>query len=191
MWSAFPLLLVCAPLVSMSRASTDLSISVREYPLSHCPAVESPTAVSTDWFFRILVTSLFAVAIWLLAMPWVPAIAQCTMHRFHLRTGSFAAWAVQQPIPPMYSFANTTEVCDQLPDHTLSSRGVDHRGMINHFPTRVFTWASGRATHLRDGASKWFVLRSAYRGHGVDSVYRLDRSRDGGWTVSLVEGDAS
>ncbi len=174
-----------------------------------------------DWAFRILVTALMSVAVWLLAMPWVPAIAGLTMHRFHLRTGSFAAWAIQQPIPPMYSFANTTEVWLSPPEADLETShqaspleqsesivleravgGEDvHPGatsgsiikgrMINHFPTREFTFANARVRYLRDRERKWFVLRSTYRGQTLKSVYRLDPAPDLGWTATLLDDNKS
>jgi hypothetical protein len=150
-----------------------------------------------DWMFRILVTALFSVAVWLLAMPWVPAIARCTMNRFHLQTDSFAAWAIQQPIPPMYSFANTTEVRSRSPK-SPSQRALEPAGskednavlasrFINHFPTREFTFANARVRHLLDRSSRWFVLRSAYRGQTVESLYRLDPVEEKGWTVTRVD----
>jgi hypothetical protein len=142
-----------------------------------------------DWSFRFLVTALFAVGVWLLAMPFFPAIARCTMQRFHLQTGSFAVWAIQQPIPPMYSFANTTEVRNFPPvdakDETSTGRIAGR--MINHFPTREFTFANARVRYLQDRHSKWFTLRSVYRGQTVKSVYRLDPTAENGWTVSRVD----
>mgnify|MGYP001820419556 FL=1 len=150
-----------------------------------------------DWMYRILVTALLLVAVWLLAMPWVPAIARCTMKRFHLQTDSFAAWAIQQPIPPMYSFANTTEVRNRPPisaDQPASeSSGSSEDNavlagrFINHFPTREFTFANGRVRHLLDRSSRWFVFRSAYRGQTVESVYRLDPAAEHGWTVLRMD----
>lgn len=173
----------------------------------------SDSKVTTDWFYRLLVVVVFLVGVWLLAMPWTPAIARCTMKRFHLQTNSFAAWAIQQPIPPMYSFANRTEVrsgppvvADRWPaEHSLELTGQDQREpsspsdqefsevvasrMINHFPTREFTFANARVRYLRDRRSMWFVLRSSYRGQEIRSVYRLDPCDDEGWTATLIESD--
>ena len=149
--------------------------------------------------FRGLVAALFLVAVWLLAMPWVPAIARCTMQRFHLQTGSFAAWAIQQPIPPMYSLANTTEERSRAPsaavDHSLDASGskVDSAVLagrfINHFPTREFTFANGRVRYLRDRSSRWFSFRSVYRGQSVESLYRLDPAAEHGWTATRIDAD--
>lgn len=140
-----------------------------------------------DWFYRILVSALAAVAIWLLAMPWVPTIAGCTMRRFHLQSDSFAVWAIQQPIPPMYSFANTAQVRTSAP--TGDQDGVLENRMINHFPTRMFTFANGRARYLLDDSDKWFVFQSSYRGQQVNSVYRLESHPDGGWISTSIKGE--
>lgn len=152
-----------------------------------------PAAVTErpDWTFRLLVAALFTVACWLLAMPFVPTIARCTMQRFHLQTDSFAMWAIQQPIPPMYSFANTTEVWNGPPNQGQAPAGKLDSQTVNHFPTRMFSFADGRARFLRDSSSKWFVLRSAYRGRSVSSVYRLDRVADSGWTATLIKENGS
>ena len=158
---------------------------------------DRPEAQRPDWMFRILVTALLSVAVWLLAMPWVPAIARCTMNRFHLQTDSFAAWAIQQPIPPMYSFANTTEVRNRSPNspdqHASEPTGSSEDNavlagrFINHFPTREFTFANARVRHLLDRSSRWFVLRSTYRGQTVESLYRLDPAAEKGWTVTRLD----
>lgn len=149
---------------------------------SQCRGARNP-----DWTFRALVTLLLAVGIWLLAMPWVPALARCTMNRFHLKTRSFATWVIQQPIPPMYSFANTTEVRTTPPSKVENESSVIAGRMINHFPTREFTFANARVRYLLDDQSKWFVLRSRYRGQSVESVYRLDRAAEKGWTATLID----
>jgi hypothetical protein len=175
-----------------------------------------PTTRRPDWLFRVLVTALFAAAGWLLAMPFVPGIAACTMRRFHLQTDSFATWALQQPIPPMYSFANTTEVRDRPPEfvtpslhesQALESRVGDENNlqssgkhpstgriggrMINHFPTREFTFANARVRYLNgDRTSRWYVLKSTYLGQSVQSVYRLDPFEDGGWTVNRIKHES-
>ncbi len=146
-----------------------------------------------DWFFRTLVGVLFAASVWLLAMPFVPAIASCTMHRFHLKTGSYALWAIQQPIPPMYSFANTTEVRNLPPAAAKdeASTGRIAGRLINHFPTREFTFANGRVRYLLDRSSRWFVFKSTYRGQTLNSVYRLDPAAENGWTVTLLDENGS
>ena len=75
-----------------------------------------------DYAFRAITITLLLVAGWLLAMPWTPAIARSTMKRFHLQTESFLLWAIQQPIPPMYSFANKVKVTTSPPYDSTNYR---------------------------------------------------------------------
>ncbi|MGB7343062.1 MAG: hypothetical protein WBD20_02520 [Pirellulaceae bacterium] len=148
---------------------------------------------SPDWSFRILRGVLFAAAAWLLLMPWCPPIAKCTMNRFHLRTGSFPAWAIQQPIPPMYSFANTVQVTDV--DSATSTEVIASR-TINHFPTRIFTFANGRVRYLMDDHPKWVAMKSTYRGQSVQSLHRLDPPNQNSgvaasWTAKRIQQAAN
>jgi len=165
-----------------------------------------------DLGFYLILVALALVSGWLLLMPWVPSIAESTMERFHLRSSSFAWWAVQQPIPAMYNFANRTEIRDLPPaDHLVGlvdpflldplateatnaspadpSRrelGIVGGRMINHFPTREFTFANGRYRYLRGEDPRWFVLESRYRGSELSSTYELRPLPEGGWQVTLV-----
>ena len=68
-----------------------------------------------DYGFFAILSLIAVITIWLLLMPVVPGIASATMHRFHLRSGSFARFAAQFPIPAMYNFANRSEVKDVPP----------------------------------------------------------------------------
>jgi len=77
-----------------------------------------------DWGYRALLTASVAIAIWISLTPWVPFVSDCLMRRFHLRTASYTAWAVQQVIPSMYSFRNTVEVRD-VPEDVLDSGWLD------------------------------------------------------------------
>jgi hypothetical protein len=145
--------------------------------------VTGPEA-SVDWGFRGLLAFAVAIAIWLLLMPFVPAIARSTMNRFHLTTESFFAWAIQQPIPPMYSFANRTEVYASSPADATANRTTPRAArMINHFPTREFTFANARVRHLSNPEPRVFLLRSSYRGQTVETCYELKPNPFRGWDV--------
>lgn len=58
----------------------------------------------------MLVGVMGLVTIWLLATPFVDAVATTTMRRFHLRSSNFWTWAPQFPVPAMYNFANRYRV---------------------------------------------------------------------------------
>jgi len=170
----------------------------------------TPRNESSDWGFRGLLLVIVLCAAWLLATPWVPFVSHCWMNRYHLRTGSFVGWAIQQPIPSMYSGRNTTEVRNLPPgaslvglidpflldplfgDPALSLSGGDSVGIlarrtINHFPTREITFANSRARFLSDPQTKWFVLETSYRGLRLRSVYELQRTDSGEWTITWEE----
>lgn len=117
-----------------------------------------------DPLYVILLFGIGAVTLWLLLMPWVPSIAAATLKRFHLTTSPFAIWAAQAPIPAMYNCANQYEIRD-LPEGLFTPvLDSSKPRYINHFPTRVLTFANGRYELLHPGQDRWVTLRSTYRG---------------------------
>ncbi|WP_236695939.1 hypothetical protein [Rhodopirellula islandica] len=159
-----------------------------------------------DWGYRILITVAAVVAAWLLLMPVCPPIIHSTMQRFHLRTPSFAWWAIQTPIPAMYNFKNTTEIRDLPPegelaglvdplwlsplDENATGLGVLATRTINHYPAREFTFANGRVRYLQDGEPRWLVMESHYRGESLQSTYELSCDDAGMWRMMLAEDSA-
>ena len=138
---------------------------------SHSPAP------ARDRGFIAIVTLVAANAVWLLMMPWVPGIARCTLDRFHLRTGSFAAWAIQCPIPSMYNFANRYEAREFPPGLVDPIIDTVEPRYVNHFPARVFTFADGRWRLQKDGRDRWVTIESSYRGQTIQSRFHLKPGR--------------
>lgn len=134
-------------------------------------------------FFGIL-GFVAVVAGWLVLTPLVPGVAATTMRRFHLCGGSFLHWAVQFPIPTMYNFANRYRVQDYPPDLAdplLADPLVaesDYR-YLNHFPTRIFTFADNRYYFLRDGQDRWLTIDTTYRGQTLESKIHARPLKDG------------
>ncbi|QEF96660.1 hypothetical protein Mal15_06880 [Stieleria maiorica] len=117
-----------------------------------------------DPLFVLILLGVGVVSVWLLLMPFSPAIARATMKRFHLSTDSFAWWAVQAPVPAMYNFGNRYEIRD-LPEGLITPViDASRPRYINHFPTRVLTFANGRYSLLHPGQDRWVTLWSSYRG---------------------------
>lgn len=141
----------------------------------------------TDIGFKLIVALVAVVTVWLLLTPFIPSVASTSLHRFHLRSSSFAWWSLQQPIPTMYNFANRHQVSEIPPgfiDPILDDLGVGpEKRYINHFPVRVVTWASGRALHLRDGKDRWVTVESSYRGLTLKSRFHAKPSGGGGYEL--------
>lgn len=147
---------------------------------------DTSTRRKPDLGFQAIVALLVVVAAWLLLMPWVPAIASATMHRFHLRSGSFASWAIQQPIPSMYNFANRFEM-REIPAGFLDPIfETDQKRYINHFPTRVLTFANTRYHYLHQGRDQWLTIDTSYRGQSIESVYHAKPIGGGGFEMTLL-----
>ena len=129
------------------------------------------------------------IAAWTLLMPWVPAITRASMRRFHLVTPSFALWAIAQPMPSMYSFANTFDVRTSAPvDYEMmvvdtAYAGVRHpdclhREYVNHYPSQVVTFGEVRLGLCRPGEPRWVVTSSTYRGQRLIVVTEVTPAVD-------------
>ena len=125
-----------------------------------------------DIAFRVVISLVIVVAIWLLLTPFVPPVAMSTMKRFHLRSDSFATWAIQQPIPAMYNFANLSSTRD-TPLGMIQPVFEDEvqQRYVNHFPTRLMTFADGRYRMLNFGKPHWLELKTSYRGQTIETTY--------------------
>lgn len=143
-----------------------------------------------DVGFRLVVGLVVLVTIWLLLTPFVPSVASSSLHRFHLRSGSFAWWSVQQPIPSMYNFGNTYEVSAVPPDliDPIFADLADpaERRYINHFPARVLTWASWRVRNLLDRKDRWVTIQSSYRGLNLQSRIHAKPDGEGGYEMARL-----
>ncbi|MFK8111514.1 MAG: hypothetical protein AB8B91_04915 [Rubripirellula sp.] len=148
----------------------------------------SSTRNPRDKGFMAILGLVIVNVVWLLLMPWVPSIAQATMNRFHLRTSSFAAWAIQQPIPSMYNFANRYEVNEFPPGMVDPILFEGEKRYINHFPTRAFTFANKRVMYLGKGEDRWFTLESSYRGQTLESRFHLKSENDAFTLIRLPQG---
>ncbi len=161
--------------------------------LSSVPEGRGNVPIRRDLGFHALVGLLGLVAIWLLAMPLVPAVTESTMHRFHLTTPSFSWWAIQQPIPSMYNFDNRFEMQRQPRGsgkpilHGIHSREKVASGQVNHFPASRITSALANTTYSGDLEDWWFTLITGYRGIEKRSYYHLQAREDGGFEMIRLE----
>ena len=125
-----------------------------------------------DIAFRVIMCIVGAVVVWLLLTPFVDSVAMSTMKRFHLRSDHFASWAIQQPVPSMYNFANLSNTRDTPPGmiQSVLADEVQQR-YVNHFPTRLMTFADGRYGMLNWGRHNWLELTTTYRGQSLQTTY--------------------
>ncbi len=145
-----------------------------------------------DWFGLGLAALVAVIAAWLAALPFSPAVQRATIDRFHLVTPSFAAWALQQPSPPMYNlenrywFARRELKPAELVDNP--AEGIE-TGMLNHFPTRIITFFDSRIRLFLNENEGWLYVRSRYQDQQRVTVYHV-HPRDEGRTLLMerVEG---
>ncbi len=140
-----------------------------------------------DWGGLAMVAAVAMIAAWLVCLPFSTAVQQTTINRFHLATRSFAAWAVQQPIPPMYNLENRYWLAHQrlTPDQLVVPPAVGIKtGMVNHFPTRLATFADSRARMMQNPLETWLYVRSRYQSQQRTTEWRLRPDDGGGWVLT-------
>ena len=153
---------------------------------------QSEATQSRDYGFIAIVALLIVIAVWLLLMPLLPAIASSTLHRFHLRSESFVWWAIQQPIPSMYNFANRFEVSRFPPGLVDPIFDDTEKRYINHFPLRILTFANTRYRFLLAGQDRWVTVDSTYRGQTLETRVHAKALEGGGFElVRLPELEAA
>ena len=110
-----------------------------------------------------------------LSLLAAPQLALPLMARFHLRTESFAAWALLQPSPWMYNFENYYLVSDEpLTRDELEAPSTGLRWQaINHQNARVITFADMRAKLLQSSGKRYYYLSSRYREYHLLTAYRV------------------
>ncbi len=135
-----------------------------------------------DWTYRAIVALIAAVVAWLLAMPFCPFIQQAALNRFHLQSRSFAAWAMQAPVPAMYNFHNRYRIESQPWDATFFERPIT--GSINHFPVRLYTFGDNRPLLLPKTDRRMLTVQSRYRGQTLTTRWTVTEAEDGGYELS-------
>jgi hypothetical protein len=127
-----------------------------------------------DWLALAFAALVAAHALCVVAIAASPAAARFFMRRFHLRSESFAAWALTAATPWMYNFENRVLVggAPLSPAQLLSSASAWQR--VNHQPARVITFADGRARFLARPGAHYFYLETRYRDQVVRTAYVVE-----------------
>lgn len=146
----------------------------RSNPLSSTP--ESPRL---DLATKAMVAVVLGVTAWLMALPLSSSIQQATLARFHLRSSNFLCWALQQPIPAMYSFENRYWL--NGPRET-----AEESSLVNHFPLRLLTFGDNRYRLLHQHQPLNLVVRSRYRNQQLTTICRATPKPDGGFRLTKM-----
>ena len=150
-----------------------------------------------DMSYRVVCSLIIAVVIWLLLTPFVPSVAMSTMKRFHLGSDSFSLWALQQPVPSMYNFANqfhASQTPPGFPIEAIALGATEEENAwryVNHYPARKLTFADGRYNLLRFGKNQWCSLKTTYRGQSLETLIHAKPVDRGAYEVireKVVEG---
>ena len=149
----------------------------------------------------ILFAIIAITGLWIAALPLSAAVQETYLRRFHLASANFPGWAIQQTIPSMYNFENKVWVSpeplmqfeiDQLENE--ESRIVDspsgemayiESSMVNHFPTRIATFADKRTDLIRN-PNGYLYLRSRYRGKEIKTTYKVEPGTEAEFNLKRV-----
>ncbi|MEM9586822.1 MAG: hypothetical protein AAGA03_06040 [Planctomycetota bacterium] len=174
----------------MTFASTSQQVARQTSPMAPGMSSNPPAPATKDYGYLFLLVAAALITCWLAATPLVPKVAKTTMERFHLRSASFAAFAAQAPIPPMYSFANQAAV---VTSHQTPVTGEPDRldatsGYLNHYPTRALTFAGDRFRRLGSGGNTRLTIQSTYRGQKLHTEYVVTEATPGRFLWERMEG---
>ncbi len=120
-----------------------------------------------------LIALILVIALWLAFLPFVKFVQQATLNRYHLQTGSFSLWAIQQVIPAIYNFENEYffKSDEETPDPEIIE--FTKTKMINHFPLRVITYYNSRYILFHNGNGGDLTVRSHYQDLELETHWRI------------------
>lgn len=135
-----------------------------------------------DYASGLLFGAIAGVCLWIIALPVSTQVQNAYFQRFHLATPNFVVWSAQQVVPAMYNLENRywfdrTPLTDQESfDSPIRKAGHNfdgfETGMVNHFPTRKFTFGDARSV-LNQNPNGYLYLSSKYRGREIRSSYQM------------------
>lgn len=124
------------------------------------------------------ITVVFLLYVYISLKLFAPDLRERAISQFHLTCPTFIEWAVNQPIPAMYNFANEIWIGSRPKNVTkefpAGSRFKHYYTWVNHYPLRVITFSWYRSMILTDVDYKYISLRSAYRGTFLETCYYLN-----------------
>jgi len=158
--------------------------------------------ISRDIPSFIFLTVIAVPALWLIALPLSTKVQETYLRRFHLANSDFSTWAIQQTVPSMYNFENKywfngqpiqKDQLDQIANE--ETRIIDPKqkaeseiksNMVNHFPTRIATFADQRRL-LKKNPRGFFYFRSRYRGREIKTTFKIEPGTESEFALRRVE----
>ena len=127
--------------------------------------------------FTLLAVLVIAVTSVLLALPFSAPLQTRMMKRFHLASDTFVGWAMLQPVPSMYSFANEVWISDfpMSEENLRKYPKLAQSVWCNHFPAQIMT-ARDRSVAVRAPYSEFLHLCSSYGEQRVFSRIELKKT---------------
>ncbi len=126
----------------------------------------------------LFILIIFLLYIYISLKIFCPELRQQAISQFHLTSLSFGEWAIHQPVPSMYNFANEVWIGNRpknfIQGIPAPETFIHHYTWINHYPLRVITFSWYRAMALKDKDYKYISLRSSYRNTFVETCYYLN-----------------
>ena len=155
-------------------------LSKRKLPrglYSICSAVGFRSSKTACLLAGVLVAGYIYVAL----KAFVPAVQQRGIDQFHLTHSSFPEWALLQPIPAMYNYANELWIGNRPyieRNAVRADKSTDHHyTYINHYPLRIISFSWYRSKFLTDTNFDYITLKSTYQNTSQVTHYRIsDRS---------------
>ena len=150
----------------------------------------------------LVLFAIIAIAgLWIAALPLSAAVQEAYLRRFHLASANFPCWAIQQTIPSMYNFENKVWVCPEplmqfeidelkneetkIADSSAGEADGIQSTVVNHFPTRIATFADKRI-QLKRYPNGYLYLRSRYRGKEIKTTFKVEPGTDAEFKLRRV-----
>lgn len=126
------------------------------------------------FFVSILVVLYIGIALKLIVPQW----RERGLAQFHLIADSYLQWALLQPVPAMYNYANEIWISDgprQGPEgHPRAKDDREYHAWLNHYPLRGVSFNWDRDVIVKTRGYKYITLRSRYRGSSLETGYYLN-----------------
>lgn len=128
----------------------------------------------TCFFISVLIFLYIYIGLKLVS----PRLQRRSIAQFHLTSSSFLGWAVTQPVPSMYNFANEVWIGNRpknaAQEFPATGPVKHYYTWLNHYPLRIVTFNWHRSMIFTDKDYKYISLRTTYQNTFVETCYYLN-----------------